>query len=220
MRLLSLLFLFTGAASAASKADLQRRDAGVVHDGQENKGLGLAPTTQLQSDHVPQLTRRDVRLHTVVANESANIPDLEQYVKSKIQPDEEKTIYPLTLEGKTFGWSGVVVDDAAKEEIAKQKGVVGIRESLKAHKKRALPQGDWSQKLTRRAGKWVKQEDSDEALNVDSQYRKSAKLDLPMVCLRRLAVGLPQSPLNTSTFPTPARIPSFTSLIMVSISRS
>ncbi|KAF2850900.1 hypothetical protein T440DRAFT_529503 [Plenodomus tracheiphilus IPT5] len=171
MRFLSLLLLFTRAASAASMADLWHRDTGVVHDDvEEDKSLGSAPTTRSQSDHIAQLVRRDVRLYTAVATNSTNVEDLEKFVKSKIQPGQGGAINPLTLNGKTFGWANLALDDAAKEEIANHEGVLGIRESLEVRNNQALPRSDWLQKLTRRAGKWLKQEDADLALVVDSQY--------------------------------------------------
>jgi hypothetical protein len=145
MRFLSLLLLFTGAASAASMADLWHRDAGVVHDDVEgDKSLGSAPTTRSQSDLKAQLARRDVRLYTAVAKKSTNVEDLEKFVKSKSQPGPQGTINPLTLNGKTFGWANLALDDAAKEEIANHEGVLAIRESLEVRDHRALPRNDWS----------------------------------------------------------------------------
>lgn len=155
MRFLGLLLLFTGAASAASMADLWHREAGVVHDDvEEDKSLGSASTTRSQHDHIAQIARGDVRSYTAVANESTNVEDLEKFVKSKIQPGQEGAIKPLTRDGKTFAWANLALDDAAKEEIAIHEGVLGIVEDLEVHNNRALPGKDWSQKLTRRAGKW------------------------------------------------------------------
>jgi hypothetical protein len=152
-------------------ADLWHRDAGVVHDDVgEDKSLGSAPTTRSQSDHIAQLARRDFRTYTVVANKSANVEDLEKFVESKNQPGQQGAINTLTLDGKTFAWANLALDDAAKQEIANHEGVLGVKESLKVRNNRALPRKDWSQKLTRRAGKWLKQEDADLALVVDSQY--------------------------------------------------
>lgn len=131
MRFITLLLLFTGAVSAASMADLWHRDASVVHDNvEEDRSLGSAPTTRSQPEHIAQLARRDVRTYTAVANKTTNVEDLEKFVKSKIQPGQEGAINPLILNGKTFGWANLALDDAAKEEIANHEGVLGIRESL------------------------------------------------------------------------------------------
>jgi hypothetical protein len=171
MRVLTLLLLFTGAVKAASMADLCHRDAGVVDDNvEEDKSLGSAPITRSQPEHIARLARRDVRSYTATANDSSDVADLEKFVKSKIQPGKEGAIKPLILNGKTFGWTGLALDDAAKEEIASHEGVLGIKESLERRNNRALPKEDWSQKLTRRAGRWLKQDEADLALVVDSQY--------------------------------------------------
>jgi hypothetical protein len=131
MRFFSVLLLFTRAVSAASMADLWHRDAGVVYDNvEEDKSFGSAPTTRSQPEHIAQLARRDFRSYTATANDSSEVADLEKFLKSKIQPGREGAIKPLILNGKTFGWSGLALDDAAKEEIASHEGVLGIEESL------------------------------------------------------------------------------------------
>jgi hypothetical protein len=76
----------------------------------------------------------------------------------------------LIRDDKIFGWAGLILDDAAKEEIARHEGVSGIRERLEIREIRVLPEKDWSQKLARRAGKWVKQMNADDSLAAISQY--------------------------------------------------
>jgi hypothetical protein len=96
----------------------------VLHDDvEEDESPGSAPTTRPQSNHI-------ARSYTAVAHKSANIKDLENFMKSKIQPGHEGVINPLTLSGKTLGWANLVLDDAATEDIAKHEGVLGMRESL------------------------------------------------------------------------------------------
>jgi hypothetical protein len=170
MRFFRLLLLFTGVISAVSMADLWHRDTGVVHDNvEEDKSHGSTPTPRSQTEH-KQFARRHIRVYTAVAKNSSDVAELGKFVRSKVQPGKEGAINTLIRDDKIFGWAGLILDDAAKEEIARHEGVSGIRERLEIREIRVLPEKDWSQKLARRAGKWVKQMNADDSLAAISQY--------------------------------------------------
>jgi hypothetical protein len=103
-------------------ADPQHRPVDVLPDAVK---VVSSPTTSPQSELI--------RSYIAVAHETANIEALETFIQSKIQPGHKGATNPLTRKGKTFGWAGLVLDDAGKEEIAGHEGVLGVRESPEVH---------------------------------------------------------------------------------------
>lgn len=150
---------------------------------EEDKSHVSAATTRPEPELLAELARRDVRSYSAGANMSSDAAETEKYLRSKIQPGKENNINQMILSGKIIGWAGLVLDDTAKAEVANHAGVSFVAEDLKVHPHRALPTEDWSQisqttaetfdrgrRLSSRSGKWMKQEDADLALAVDSQY--------------------------------------------------
>jgi hypothetical protein len=113
------------------------------------------------------IRRDDVRKYIASANETSNnIEETEGFLDSKHQGD---TKYQRILDGNgttVLGWKSLSLTDDGAKAVVKYKGIaypLGIEEYTED---RVLPS-----KLSARAETWVKQENADKALVMDSQFK-------------------------------------------------
>lgn len=164
---------------------LRARDAGssppVVEDKQ-------TPATQPQGEDLSlrsapvELDRRDVPWYVCLAN-NTDVQKTEEFLNSKIQTG---TKYLQMRSGKeVLGWWKLYLDDDAKKAVEAYEGIRGFRPGGDKIKEfRAISSSNEPQPsndsggLTakdrpweRRSGSWIKQENADKALVMDSQYK-------------------------------------------------
>jgi hypothetical protein len=118
------------------RSDLQRLISainGVSHV--EREGTCRVPATAETSEVElpPEHVRRDTRSYMCLCKSSSNAEEVEQFLRSKVHPDEAKEINQMTRRGKVVGWAGLVLDDAAREEVASHPGISNLRKSLITH---------------------------------------------------------------------------------------
>jgi hypothetical protein len=135
-----------------------------------------------ETDH-PQLVRRDFESCSCLVKNISDIKQVEEFLKSKIQSGSK--YYPYRRKDEILGWYNLILDSDAQKAVKEYDGVeyfkVGVTKLIRY---RALPGTEPSlsprnthkslekkkNAILPRAGEWVKQTTTDQALKMDSQY--------------------------------------------------
>lgn len=142
-----------------------------------------ASATENQPSPGPEhidLGRRDAQVFSCLAKAGTNATKTEDFLKNQIKQGSK--YYHFTRDGKIIGWWDLVLDDTARKAVENYKDIRFFKEGGKKLKDfRALPARNQPSSviydapgktaLSRRSGTWIKQQNSDRALVMDSQYR-------------------------------------------------